>query len=79
MAVLKQDFTEVEGKIRLTNGDFQALQSIAKEYGLTDASDVITFALGVLSQAKGKPVTIEQEDGSIIKLVPSDKLRSKPT
>lgn len=77
MAVSKEDFTEVDGKIKLTNGDFQALKKIAADYGLTDESDVIAFALGILNRAKGKAISVEQDDGSTIRFIPSDKLRSK--
>jgi len=78
MAVIKENFKEQEGTIKITNGDFQALRNIAKEYGLNDEADVIVFAIGVLTQAKGKGITIEREDGSTLKLIPSEKLRSKP-
>ena len=77
MAVIKEDFTDVEGKIKLTNGDFQALRKIAADYGLSDESDVIAFALGILNRAKGKAISVEQEDGSTIRFIPSDKLRNK--
>lgn len=77
MAVLKQNFTEIEGDIKITNGDFQALKKIAADYGLSDETDVIAFALGVLNRAKGKAISVEQEDGSVIKFIPSDKLRNK--
>ena len=77
MAVVRENFTEQEGVIKITNGDFKALQTIAKEYNLNDESDVIAFAIGILSQAKGKAITIEREDGSVLKLIPSEKLRSK--
>lgn len=75
MAVNKQSSTETEADIKITNGDWQALKAIANSYGLTDEADVITFAIGVLSQADGKPVSIERGDGSVLKLIPSDKLR----
>ena len=45
MAIKKEDFTEVDGKIKITNGDFQALKKIAADYSLTDESDVVAFAL----------------------------------
>lgn len=77
MAVIKDGFLENEGKIKVTNGDFQALRTIANEYGLSDEADVIVFALGVLVQTRGRGVIIERDDGSTLKLVPSDKLRSK--
>lgn len=76
MAVIKGEFSDTEGTIKITNGDFQALKRIAEQYGITDESDVITFAIGVLSRANGKAVTVEQEDGSVVKFIPSDKLRA---
>ena len=75
MAVKKGKFTETEGEITITNGDFQALKKIAKAYNLSDEADVITFAIGVLSKADGKGVALEQENGTIIKYIPADKLR----
>ena len=75
MAVIKGVFTDDRGEVTLTNGDLQALKKIAAEYGIEDETDVITFALGVLSQAKGKAISIDQEHGSVIKFVPSEKIR----
>ena len=74
MAVKKGKFTDTEGEVTITNGDFQALREIAKDYKL-DESDVITFAIGVLSRAKGKAIGFENEDGGVEKFVPADKLR----
>ncbi|MFA6000432.1 MAG: hypothetical protein WC783_05700 [Candidatus Paceibacterota bacterium] len=75
MAVQRGTFTETQGEITITNGDFQALRKIAQDYNISDETDVITFAIGVLSRANGRAVTIEQEDGSALKLMPSAKLR----
>lgn len=77
MAISKENFTDSEGAIRLTNGDFQALLEIAKNYGMEDESDVFAFALGVLNEAKGKPIILEKEDGRVIKFVPADNLVRK--
>lgn len=76
MPVIKGKFSETQGEITITNGDYQALKKIAKSYGIADESDVITFAIGILDKANGKPISIEQADGSVIKFIPSDKLRS---
>lgn len=76
MAVKKVKFTETEGTITISNGDFQALKKIAKEYHISDETDVITFAIGVLSEAAGKPVSVEKTDGTLAKFIPSDKLRA---
>jgi hypothetical protein len=75
MAVQKGTFTETQGEITISNGDLQALKKIARDYGIVDESYVIVFAIGILSRANGKPIAIEQPDGSTIKFVPSDKLR----
>lgn len=75
MAVQKGAFTETEGQITITNGDFQALRKIASDYNISDESDVIAFAIGILERANGRAVSIEQDDGSIVKFIPADKLR----
>lgn len=75
MAVIKENQTDSEGVIKITNGDFQALKKIKEDYHLSDVSDVVVFALGILSQSEGRPVTIQKNDGSNAMLVPSDKLR----
>lgn len=75
MAVQKGKFTETQGEITITNGDFQALKKIAADYNITDESDVIAFAIGILNKANGRAVSIEQNDGSIIRFMPADKLR----
>ena len=68
---------EGNGKITLTNGDLEALKKIAEDYGLHDESDVIAFALGVLSQANGRAISAEQKDGRLIRFLPADKLKAK--
>lgn len=77
MAISKEEFTDTEGKIRLTNGDFEALKKAAQDYGLSDESDVIAFALGVLSHAEGRAVITENSDGRFVKFAPADKLKTK--
>jgi hypothetical protein len=71
------NFTDTEGKITITNGDLAALKKIAAEYGISDTVNVITFAIGVLSRASGKAVSVEQEDGTAVKFVRSDQVRGK--
>ena len=70
-------FSNTEGTISLTNGDLAALKKIAEEYGITDPANVITFAIGVLSRANGKAVSVEQENGAAVKFIPSENLRAK--
>lgn len=77
MAISKDKFSETEGTIKITNGDFQALHKIAEQYGMTDESDVIAFAIGVLNEANGRPIQVQKNDGSLIKFAPSDDLVSK--
>jgi len=66
-----------EGTLHLTNGDYQALKSVANVYGLKDEADVVAFALGVFTKANGKAVVVEMNDGSLVKMMPSDKLLGK--
>lgn len=76
MAVRKDNENAEELKLTVFNGDLEALNKIKEQYHLKDSTDVIIFALGVLSQANGKPVSIEREDGSLAKLLPSDQLKN---
>jgi hypothetical protein len=76
MAVQKNTFTDTQGTITITNGDFQAFKKIAKDYNITNEEDVITFAIGVLSKANGRPVAIEQADGTLAKFLPAEKLKT---
>jgi hypothetical protein len=71
------NFNEGEGKITITNGDLAALKKIAREYDISDAANVIKFAIRVLSRASGKAVSVEQEDGTSVKFLPSDQVRGK--
>lgn len=75
MAV-KKDY-EKDGKAGFTieNGDLEALNRIREAYDLKDSDDVIVFAIGLLSQGAGRPVTIVKDDGSTTKLLPADKLK----
>ena len=75
MAIHKGNSTDTQTDITISNGDFQALKKIAQDYGIADESDVIAFAIGVLSRANGRAISIEQEDGTILKFIPADKLR----
>ncbi|MBU6389524.1 hypothetical protein KGQ71_03335 [Patescibacteria group bacterium] len=74
MGVIKTTESSSEARIVISNGDLEALNQIKEKYHLKDGADVIVFALGILSQGAGKPVTIEKEDGSTVKLLPSDRL-----
>jgi hypothetical protein len=73
MAIIQEQQTDAEATLKVTNGDFQAMKKIKDQYGLGDVSDVLVFALGVLSQANGQPVSISSPEGPV-KLMPSDKL-----
>ncbi|HEX6416098.1 MAG TPA: hypothetical protein VFZ62_01090 [Candidatus Saccharimonadales bacterium] len=75
MAVRKDSETSEEFKLTIHNGDLEALNKIKEQYHLKDSADVIVFAIGVLSQANGKPISIEREDGSLAKLLPSEQLK----
>lgn len=71
MTVTKQG----EDTLQITNGDLEALRRIKETYGLKDESDVIAFAIGVLDKSSGQGVTVRKEDGSTVRLMPSDSLR----
>lgn len=75
MAVRKDSETSEEAKFTVVNGDLKALNRIKEQYGLKDGDDVIVFAIGLLSQAEGRPITIENNDGTTTTLLPSDDLR----
>lgn len=75
MAVRKDSEEDGEAKFTINNGDLQALNRIKDQYNLTDGDDVLVFAIGLLSQSNGRPVTIVKDDGTTIKLLPSDELR----
>lgn len=75
MAVRKDSETSEEAKFTIVNGDLAALNRIKQQYGLKDGDNVIVFALGVLSKAEGRPVTIENNDGTTTALLPSDDLK----
>lgn len=77
MPVKKESENDGEAKFIINNGDLQALNRIRDEYNLRDSDDVITFAIGVLSQSKGRSVSIQQDDGSVIKLLPSDQIKKQ--
>jgi len=75
MAVRKDSETEEEAQFTVLNGDLKALNRIKEQYGLKDGDDVIVFALGLLSQGGGRPVTITKDDGTTTSLLPSDDLK----
>lgn len=63
-------------RFTISNGDFEALQRIREAYHLRDESAVIIFAIGLLSQANGRPVSIQKDDGTVVRLLPSDNIRN---
>lgn len=79
MAVKKDSENDGVAKYTVNNGDLMALNQIKELYDLPDSNDVITFAIGLLKQAGGRPVTIQNEQGALTDLLPSDELRNKET
>lgn len=78
MAVIKElESNQNEGKIKITNGDWQALIRAATSYGLKDEADIIAFAIGVLDKSSGRGVIVETNEGARTRFVPADKLRAK--
>jgi hypothetical protein len=75
MPVKKTSEENGEANYTINNGDLQALNRIRGQYGLRDSDDVIVFAIGLLSQSNGRPVTVTKDDGSITKLLPADELK----
>lgn len=75
MAVRKDSEQDGEAQFTINNGDLQALNRIREQYHLGDGDDVIVFAIGLLDQAGGRPVTVRLEDGTTKNLLPSDELR----
>lgn len=75
MPVRKDSDQDGAATYTINNGDLQALKRIKDQYGLRDTNDVITFAIGVLSQSNGRAVTITKDDGSTTRLLPSDELK----
>lgn len=64
-----------DGTLNVTNGDLEALKKIRDTYGLKDESDVLAFAIGVLDKSGNQGVLVRREDGSFIRLMPSDDIR----
>jgi len=78
MAVSKNiTSTESSGEITITNGDWQALKRAALAYGVSDESDIIAFAIGILDKSNGRGVVVETTEGRM-KFIPSDKLKKSP-
>jgi hypothetical protein len=77
MPVRKDSEENGEAKYTINNGDLQALNRIKDQYGLEDTDDVIVFAIGLLSQSNGRAVAVTKDDGSTIRLLPSDELKKK--
>lgn len=75
MPVRKTSDTDGIAEYTINNGDLQALKRIKEQYGLRDTDDVITFAIGVLSQSNGRAITVTKDDGSTTRLLPSDELK----
>lgn len=60
-----------EGSVVLSNGHLEALQKIVKDYGLKSEKEAVIFMLGIISQASGKPIEVNNE-----KFLPSDALKA---
>lgn len=79
MAVRKDSEDNGEAKYTINNGDLQALNRIREQYNLHDSNDVLTFAIGLLNQAGGRPVIIHNDQGTLTNLLPSDELQRDET
>lgn len=77
MPVKKTSETNGVAKYTINNGDLIALNRIKEQYDLEDSEDVITFAIGVLSNANGGSVSVTKDDGSVMRLLPADNLKKK--
>lgn len=75
MPVKKTSEKDGVAQYTINNGDLIALNRIKDEYNLKDSDDVIAFAIGVLNNAKGKAVSIPNEDGTVSKFLPADQLK----
>lgn len=75
MAVHKDSEQDGVANYTINNGDLIALNNIKEKYDLRDSDDVITFAIGVLSQSGAKPISVEKEDGTIAKFLPADHMK----
>ena len=64
-----------ENSFQINNGDLEALHRIRDAYHLREDVGVIIFAIGVLSQANGKPISFQKDDGSVVRLLPADDLK----
>lgn len=74
MPVRKTSESGKEAEYTINNGDLEALNEIKERYGLRDSDDVITFAIGVLSQSNGRAISVTDDEGNMIKLLPSEQL-----
>lgn len=79
MAVIKDNETDGVATFTINNGDLVALNDIKEKYNLRDSDNVLTFAIGVLKQAGGRPVTVQNDQGSLTNLLPSDQLQRDET
>ena len=48
----------------------KAVAARIAKYGVRDARDIIAFSIGVLKEADGSPIAVQQKDGRIIKFIP---------
>ena len=69
------DVDNTVAKFKLSNGDYVALKSIMKHYGIKDETSALAFALGLLNRAEGRPITLTQADGSTVTLTPADSIK----
>ena len=61
--------------IEIAKGDLKALNEVMEDYNFADKTGVIAFSIGVLREAKGKPLSVSQDDGSRVRFEPADKLK----
>lgn len=57
-------------RVEIANGDLAALEDIISKYEVRDARDIIAFSIGLLKEADGAPLAIQQKDGRFIKFMP---------
>lgn len=76
--ILKSDYKNgndmTSTSIEVANGDLEALKEITDDYKLSDITDTIAFAIGILKKAGGRPIGIVHRDGRVDKYLPAERI-----
>ena len=72
MAITYKGAENTSGEFEITNGHFEQLKEIAKQYDIDGEAKTLAFLIALGNEAKGKPIVINGKN-----IEPSEDIKKK--